>query len=128
MNIVESGQSGMWVQQLHRKMLSLVDAVYKDISKQMHMDAMHKAAEREEAVDTGKCLNLLDLQLYAWNDQEQWAPILARNLEQDNQWLEDSTLQNGEVDKDDDFYPPETASHKFVESEDKTRPAPKKLA
>ena len=28
MNIAESGQSGMWAQQLHRKMLSLVDAVY----------------------------------------------------------------------------------------------------
>ena len=81
MNIVESGQSSMSVQQLHRKLLSLVDAVYKDILKQMHMDAMHKAAEWQEAVYTGKCLNLLDLQLYAWNEQEQQAPILARNLE-----------------------------------------------
>ena len=64
MNIAESGQSGMRAQQPHRKML-LVDAVYKDISKQMSMDAMYKAADRQEAVDTGKCLNLLDLQLYA---------------------------------------------------------------
>ena len=65
-----SGQSGMCVQQSHGKMFSLVDAVYKDISKQMHMDTMLKAAERQEVVDTGKCLNLLDLQLYAWNEQE----------------------------------------------------------
>ena len=53
MNIAESGQSGIQAQQPHGKMLSLVDAVYKDISKQMRMDAMHKAAERQQAVDTG---------------------------------------------------------------------------
>ena len=101
-------------------MLSLVDAVYKDISKQMRMDAMYEAGDRQEAVDTGKCLILLDLQLYAWDKQEQQAPILARNLEQGNQWLEDSALENPEVDKDDNFYPPETAAHKFVESDDET--------
>ena len=106
MNIVESGQSSMQAQQLHGKMLSLVDALYKDISKQMRMDAMYKAADRQEVVDTGKCLNLLDLQLYAWNEQEQRAPILARNLKQGNQWLEDSALENSEVDQDDNFYPP----------------------
>ena len=122
MNIVESGQSSMWAQQLHEKMLLLVDAVHKDISKQMHIDAMHKAAERQGVVDTGKCLTLLDLQLYAQNEQEQWAPILARNLKQGNQWLEDSALGNVEVDKDDNFYPPETASHKFVEFDDETSP------
>ena len=88
----------------------------------MCMDAMQKAAEKQEAVDTGKCLNLLDLQLYAQNEKEQWAPIVARNLEQGNQWLEDSTLENVEVDKDDNYYPQETASHKFVESNDKTSP------
>ena len=110
----------MRAQQLHGKVLSLVDAVYKDISKQMHMDAMYKAADRQETVDTDKCLNLLDLQLYAQNEQEQWAPILARNLKQGNQWLEDSALENTEVDKDDNFYPPETAAHKFVESDDET--------
>ena len=77
----------------------------------MRMDAMYKAADRQEAVDTGKCLNLLDFQLYAWNEQEQWALILARNFEQGNQWLED-----------DNFYPPETAAHKFVESDDETSP------
>ena len=94
----------------------LVDAVYKDISKQMHIDTMYKAADRQEAVDTGKCLNLLNLQLHAWDEQEQQAPILARNLKQGNQWLEDSKLVNSEVDKDDNFYPPQTAAHKFVES------------
>ena len=88
----------------------------------MLMDAMYKAADRQQAVDTGKCLNLLDLQLYVWNEQEQQAPILARNLEQGNQWLEDSALENAEVDKDDNFYPPETAAHKFVESDDETGP------
>ena len=120
MNIVESGQSGMWAQQPHGKMLSLVDGVYKDISKQMRMDAMYKAAHRQEAVDIGKSLNLLDLQLYARNEQEQHAPILARNLVQGNQWLEDSALENPDVDKDDNFYPPETVGHKFVESDDDT--------
>ena len=38
MNITESGQSGMCAQQSHGKMLSLVDATYKDISKQMRQD------------------------------------------------------------------------------------------
>ena len=120
MNIAESGQSGMQAQQLHGKMLLLVDGVYKDISKQMCMDAMYKAADRQEAVDTGKSLNLLDLQLYAWNEQEQCTPILARNLMQGNQWLEDNALENPDVDKDNNFYPPETAVHKFVESDDDT--------
>ena len=60
MNIAESGQSSMWAQQPHGKMLLLV-GVYKDISKQMHVDAMYKAADRQEAVDIGKSLNLLDL-------------------------------------------------------------------
>ena len=101
-------------------MLSLVDGVYQDISKQMPMDAMYKAADRQEAVDTGKSLNLLDLQLYAWNEQEQCAPILARNLVQGNQWLKNSALENPDVDKDDNLYPPETAGHKFVESDDDT--------
>ena len=118
MNIAESGQSSMRAQQPHGKILSLVDGVYKDISKQMHMDAMYKAADRQEAVDIGKSLNLLDLQLYAWKEQEQRVPILARNLVQGNQWLEDSALENPDVDKDDNFYPLETAGHKFVESDD----------
>ena len=118
MNIAESGQSSMQAQQPHGKMLSLVDGVYKDISKQMCMDVMYKAADRQEAVDIGKSLNLLDLQLYAQKEQEQRAPILARNLVQGNQWLEDSALENPDVDKDDNFYPPETAGHKFVESDD----------
>ena len=87
MNIAESGQSSMRAQQPHGKMLSLVGGVYKDISKQMRMDVMYKAADRQEAVDIGKSLNLLDLQLYAWKEQEQRAPILARNLVQGNQWL-----------------------------------------
>ena len=60
----------------------------------------------------------MDLQLYARKEQEQHAPILATNLVQGNQWLEDSALENPDVDKDDNFYPPETAGHKFVESDD----------
>ena len=116
MNIAESGQSGMRAQQPYGKMLSLVDGVYKDISKQMCMDAMYRAADRQEAVDIVKSLNLLDLQLYAQKDQEQRAPILARNLVQGNQWLEDSALENPDVDKDETA--PETAGHKFVESDD----------
>ena len=84
----------------------------------MRMDAMYKAADRQEAVDIGKSLNLLDLQLYARKEQEQRAPILARNVVQGNQWLEDSALENPDVDKDDNFYPSETAGHKFVESDD----------
>ena len=118
MNIAESGQNGMRAQQPHGKMLLLVDGVYKDISKQMHTDEMYKAAGRQEAVDIGKSLNLLDLQLYAQKEQEQCAPILARNLVQGNQSLEDSALENPDVDKDDSFYPPESAGHKFVESDD----------
>ena len=94
MNIAESGQSWMHAQQPHGKMLSLVDATYKDISKQMHQDAMFKVAVTNQPVDMGKSLNLLDLQLYARSEQEKHAPILAQNLAEGNQWLEDSALEN----------------------------------
>ena len=56
------------------------------------MDAMYKAADWQESIDTGKSLNLLDLQLYSRNEQEQRAPILAKNLMHGNQWLEDGFL------------------------------------
>ena len=75
MNIAESGQSAMHAQQPHGKMLSLVDATYKDISKQMRQDAMFKVAVTNQPVDMGKSLNLLDLQLYARSEQEKCAPI-----------------------------------------------------
>ena len=65
MNIAESDQSGMCVQQPHGKMLSLVDATCKDISKQMHQDVMFKVAATNQPVDMGKSPNLLDLQFYA---------------------------------------------------------------
>ena len=94
MNIAESGQSKMHAQQPHGKMLSLVDATYKDISKQMHQDAMFKAAATNQPVDMGKSLNLLYLQLYARFELEKHAPILAWNLAEGNQWLEESALEN----------------------------------
>ena len=56
--------------QPHGKMLSLVDATYKDISKQMHQDATFKAAARNQLLDMGKSLNLLDLQPFARSEQE----------------------------------------------------------
>ena len=118
MNIAELGQSRMYAQQQHGKMLSLVDGVYKDISKQMQMDAMYKATDQQESIDTGKSLNLLDLQLYSCNEQEQCAPILAKNLMHGNQWLEDSTLENPDNDQSKTFYPPESAGHKYTESDD----------
>ena len=118
MNIAESGQSRMRAQQQHGKMLSLVDGVYKDISKQMRMDAMYKAADRQEPIDTGKSLNLLDLQLYSRNEQEQHALILAKNLMHGNQWLEDSALENPDNDQSETFYPPQSVGHKYTESDD----------
>ena len=114
MNIAESGQSGMHAQQPHGKMLSLVDATYKDISKQMHQDAMFKAAVTNQPVDMGKSLNLLDLQLYARSEQEKHAPILARNLAEGNQWLEDSGLEN-DTNRECNFPPPQNSSHKFTD-------------
>ena len=104
MNIAESGQSGMCAQQPHGKMLSLVDATYKDISKQMHQDAMFKAAATNQPVDMGKSLNPLDLQLHARSEQEKRAPILARNLAEGNQWLEDSGLEN-DTNRERNFFP-----------------------
>ena len=65
--------SEMHAQQPHRKMLSLVDATHKDISKQIHQDAMFKVAATNQPVDIGKSLNLLDLQLYARSEQENHA-------------------------------------------------------
>ena len=104
MNIAESGQSGMCAQQPHGKMLSLVGATYKDISKQMCQDATFKAAARNKRVDMGKSLNLLDLQLYARSEQEKHAPILAQNLAEGNQWLEESALQN-DTTRECNFFP-----------------------
>ena len=60
----------------------------------MHQDAMFKAAVTNQPVDMGKSLNLLDLQLYARSEQEKCALILAHNLAEGNQWLEDSGLEN----------------------------------
>ena len=110
MNIAESGQSGMRAQQPHGKMLSLVDATYKDISKQMRQDAMFKAAATNQPVDMGKSLNLLDLQLYARSEQEKRAPILAHNLAEGNLWLEDSGLEN-DTNGECNFFPPPKIPH-----------------
>ena len=82
------------------------------------MDAMYKAADWQESIDTGKSLNLFDLQLYSHNEQEQHALILAKNLMHGNQWLEDSTLENPDNDQSETFYPPESAGHKYTESDD----------
>ena len=61
MNIAVSGTHPSLAQQPHEKMLSLVDAAYKDISKLMCQDAMFKAAATNQPVDMGKSLNLFDL-------------------------------------------------------------------
>ena len=124
MNIAESGQSGMHAQQPHGKMLSLVDATYKDISKQMHQDAMFKAAATNQPVDMGKSLNLLDLQLYASSEQEKCAPILAQNLAKGNQWLEDSALEN-DTTRECNYFSPENSSHKFIDLEEEENSIPK---
>ena len=109
MNIAESGQSGMHAQQPCGKMLSLVDATYK-MSKQMRQDAMFKAATKNQPVDMGKSLNLLNLQLYARSEQEKRAPILARNLANGNQWLEDSAQEN-DTTREHNFPPPLKIPH-----------------
>ena len=117
MNIAESGQIGMHAQQPHGKMLSLVDAIYKDISKQMHQDAMFKVAATNQPVDMGKSLNLFGLQLYARSEQEKCAPILAQNLAKGNQWLEESALEN-DTTRECNLFPPENSLHKFIDSEE----------
>ena len=124
MNIAESGQSGMHAQQPHEKMLSLVDATYKDISKQMCQDAMFKAAATNHPMDMGKSLNLLDLQLYARSEQEKCAPVLAQNLAEGNQWLEDSALEN-DITREHNFFLPENSSLKFIDLEEEENSIPK---
>ena len=117
MKVAESGQSGMHAQQPHGKMLSLVDVTCKDISKQMCQDARFKAAARNQPVDMVKSLNLLDLQLYARSEQEKHAPILAQNLAEGNQWLEESALENNAT-REHNFFPHENSSHKFIDVEE----------
>ena len=117
MNIAESGQSGMHAQQPHGKMLSLIDTTYKNISNQMCQDAMFKVTVTNQPVDMGKSLNLLDLQLYARCEQKKFAPILAQDLAQGNQWLEESALEN-DTTREHNFFPPENSSHKFIDSEE----------
>ena len=117
LNIAESGLSGMRAQQPHGKMLSLVDATHKDISKQMCQDATFKVVTRNQPVDMGKSLNLLDLQLYARSEQEKCVPILAQNLDEGNQWLEESALEN-DTTREHNVLPTENSLHKFIDSEE----------
>ena len=56
--------------------------------------------------------------MYSRNEQEKCAPILAKNLIHGNQWLEDSALENPDNDQSETFYPPESAGHKYTESDD----------
>ena len=65
----------------------------------------------------GKSLNLLGIQLYARSEQEKCALILAWNLAEGNQWLEDSALEN-DTTREHNFFPPENSSHKFIDLEE----------
>ena len=120
MNIAEVGQRGMWAQQLHKKCCHWLMLCIKTYQNRCIWMQCIKQQIGKRQLTQENALIYWDLQLYAWNEPEQQAPILARNLKQGNQWLEDSALENPEVDKDDNLYPPETAAHKFVESDDET--------
>ena len=73
----------------------------------------------------GKSLNLFDLQLYARSEQEKCAPVLAQNLTEGNQWLEDSALEN-DTTRECNFPPlPENSSHKFIDLEEEENSIPK---
>ena len=83
----------------------------------MHQDAMFKAAATNQPVDMEKSLNLLDLQLYARSEQVKCAPLLAQNLAEGNQWLDESDLEN-DTTRECNFFPPENSSHKFIDLEE----------
>ena len=83
----------------------------------MRQDAMLKAAATNQPVDMGKSLNLLDLQLYARSEQEKRAPILAWNLVEGNQWLEESAPEN-DTTREHNFFSPENSLHKFIDLEE----------
>ena len=85
---------------------------------------MCKVAATNQPVDMGKSLNLLDLQLYARSEQEKGAPILAWNLAEGNQWLEESALEN-DTTREHNFFSPENSSHKFIDSEEEENSIPK---
>ena len=70
----------------------------------MCQDAMFKVVVTNQPVDMGKLLNLLGLQLYARSEREKHAPILAHNLAQGNQWVEDSALEN-DTTREHNFFP-----------------------
>ena len=75
---------------------------------------MFNAAATNQPVDMGKSLNLLDLQLSARSEQEKCAPILAQNLAEGNQWLEESALGN-DTTRLCNFFLPENSLHKFID-------------
>ena len=105
-NIAESGQSGMCAQQPHGKCF-LLWMQHTRIYQSKCIDVMFKAAATNQPVDMGKSLNLLHLQLYARSEQEKHAPILACNLAEGNQWLEDSGLENDANRECNFFLPPQ---------------------
>ena len=52
------------------------------------------------------------------------APILAQNLAEGNQWLENSALEN-DTTRERNFFPPENSSHKFIDLEEEENSIPK---
>ena len=87
----------------------------------MCMDAMYKAADGKKWLTQANALIYwIFNSMHGMSKNNGGGSILAKNLDQGNQWLEDSTLENSKVDEDDNFYAPETAAHKFVESDDET--------
>ena len=85
---------------------------------------MFKVVVTNQPVDIGKSLNLLDLQLYARSEEEKHAPILAQNLAESNQWLEDSALES-DTTRECNFFPPENSSCKFIDLEEEENSIPK---
>ena len=66
----------------------------------------------------------MDLQLYARSEQEKRAQVLAQNLAEGNQWLEDSALEN-DTTREHNFFPPENSSYKFIDLEEEQNSIPK---
>ena len=119
LNIAEAGQAAMGNQATH--ILSLVDCAYKDIAFQMRQDTKYKAEPNNEDVMRGRSLNYAELVERECKLQEKQAHIYGNSLQHGDMNLEQTVLQNPEC-----FVPEESASHKFISTQEAKKKHTKK--
>ena len=87
-NLAVAGQAGMRCQQSH-KLLSLVDAVFKDISAQVWQDELYRATIENCTTERGWAHNQAQKIANEHRAQENRFPRYLADLQNGNPWLEE---------------------------------------